>query len=282
MDGHLFIAPGDITQLAAHAIAYSSSTGLGESGALYPAFRDHVPGFATWFEELSLEYSGRCSVGDSYWLPLGSDTRPHGVVVVVAAGGPRTPEDKAGMAVRAAIDAAVPRLRDALGRDVRLLIALPTFRIGWAGDRDHRLRSARAQVIAAIKSLEQHSGVDVAILTYTPAIYQIFLEARRQVLGELPADPTYPQELEHALLAGECVLFVGAGMSRGAGLPDWGAARGPDGSGTGDRVSRAPRQPRPGPVVSRAFYGAESSQKSSETPLATRCPYHGRPWPISC
>jgi hypothetical protein len=41
VDGHLFVARGDITQLAAHAIAYSTSTGLGAYGALYPAFRDH-------------------------------------------------------------------------------------------------------------------------------------------------------------------------------------------------------------------------------------------------
>ena len=27
---------------------------------------------------------------------------------------------------------------------------------------------------------------------------------------------------EAAILEGECVLFVGAGLSRGAGLPDWG------------------------------------------------------------
>jgi hypothetical protein len=222
VDGHLFIAPGDITRLAAHAIAYSSSTELGEYGALYPAFRDHVTGFAPWFEGLSRERGGQCRVGETFWLPLSRETRPHGVVVVVAAGGPRTAEDKARLAVRAAIDAAVPRLREAVGPAARLLIALPTFRIGMGGDRDHRLRSARAQVSAALDAMERHAGVDVAILTYTSAIYQIFLEARRQVLGEPPADPAYPRELERALVDGECVLFVGAGLSRGAGLPDWG------------------------------------------------------------
>jgi hypothetical protein len=222
VDGHLFIARGDITQLAAHAIAYSTSTGLLAHGAMYPAFRDHVPGFADWFDGLSRDRGSRCGIGETFWLPLAPEGRPCGVVVVVAAGGPRTDEDKAGIAVRAAVDAAVPRLREALGPAARLLIALPAFRIGMGGDRDHQLRSARAQVKAALDSLERHPAVDIAIVTYTSGIYHVFLEARHQVLGHPPMDPGYPRELERALVDGECVLFVGAGLSRGAGLPDWG------------------------------------------------------------
>jgi hypothetical protein len=222
VDGRLFIAPGDISQLAAHAIAYSTSTKLGAYGALYPAFRDHVPGFAAWFEGLSRERGGGCAIGEAFWLPLDRTVRPHGVVVAVSAGGPRTEEDKSGIAVRAAVDTAVRHLRDDLGRDCRLLIALPAFRIGMGGDRDHGLRSARAQVTAAHAAMEQHAGVDIAMITYTSSIYQIFLEARRQVLGGARTGPSYPVELERAVVDGECVLFVGAGLSRGAGLPDWG------------------------------------------------------------
>jgi O-acetyl-ADP-ribose deacetylase (regulator of RNase III) len=38
MKGHLFIAPGDLTQLSADAIAYSASNTLGRDGNLYSAF----------------------------------------------------------------------------------------------------------------------------------------------------------------------------------------------------------------------------------------------------
>jgi hypothetical protein len=62
--------------------------------------------------------------------------------------------------------------------------------------------------------------VDVAFITYTPALYQIFLEARRLVARDRPDEPRQAA-LQEALVAGECVLFVGAGLSRGAGLPDW-------------------------------------------------------------
>ena len=39
MPGQLFLAPGDLTQIAAHAVAFSSSNTMGANGNLYPAFR---------------------------------------------------------------------------------------------------------------------------------------------------------------------------------------------------------------------------------------------------
>jgi hypothetical protein len=226
VDGRLFIAPGDISQLAAHAVAYSTSTHLAGYGAMYPSFRDHMPGFDDWFENLTRRRGGDCRIGETFWLTLDPSVRPHGIVVVVSAGGPRTEEDKASIAVRAAVDTAVPRLREQLGPGAGLLIALPAFRMGMGGDRDHRLHSARVQVRAALAALERHPGVDLAVITYTASTYRIFLDARREILGEPRSDLHCPPALEQAILDGECVLFAGAGLSRGAGLPDWGQLMG--------------------------------------------------------
>jgi hypothetical protein len=190
---------------------------------MYPAFRDHVPGFADWFAEIGRSHADDSAVGDTFWMPLRADARPHGVVVVVAAGGPATAEDKAAIAARAAIDEAVRRLRDEVGEKGRLLIALPAFRIGMGGDRDQQLRSARAQIASAREALTRPPGVDVTFLGYTPAIYRVFLEARRLEPGTPRPGPEIPPALERSLIDGECVLFVGAGLSRGAGLPDWGS-----------------------------------------------------------
>lgn len=220
MQGHLFIAPGDITQLAADAIAYSTSLYFGHSGNLYPSFVEHVPGFAEAYGSLTTEKRGRAAVGDAFWLGLGGG-RPCGVVVVVAAAGSQPSDEQARLAVGAAIDEAVRRLRHDLGRADRLLIALPAFRLGQGGARHERLRSARVQVATAHEALQRHAGVDVAFITYTPALYEIFLEARRLHLGTPPDDGPHVTALERALASGEGVLFVGAGLSRGAGLPDW-------------------------------------------------------------
>ena len=50
MSGHIFIVHGDITQLAAHAIAYSTSTALDTTGHLYSSFQKHLPDFIKQFQ----------------------------------------------------------------------------------------------------------------------------------------------------------------------------------------------------------------------------------------
>jgi len=221
VNGYLFITPGAITQLRAHAIAYSASSYLSPDGSLYSSFQTQVPGFAAWFAELREQPNLAPQVGDTFWMPLRPEHPPHGVVVVVSTGGGPTTEDKAALAVRAALRTATERLR-ALGKTERLLIALPAFRVGKGGDRQHVLRSALAQVKAALDTLADLDNVDAVFITYTPTVYQVFLEARRQALSPPAAVPLRYPALEVALQARECVLFVGAGLSRGTGLPDWG------------------------------------------------------------
>jgi hypothetical protein len=221
MAGQLFIAPGDLTQLAAHAVAFSASNTMSTNGNLYPAFRDNVPGFAGWFASLWPPRGEPYPVGSAFWLDLSGPQKPFGVVAVASTGGDQTEEDKATLAVRAALDTAVPQLRRRLGQTERLLVALPAFRVGGGGDRHQRLRSARVQVRAALDGLRRHPGVDVAFILYTPTLYHIYLEARRAVLGPPPADEPRHDELVDSIRADECVLFAGAGLSRGAGMLDW-------------------------------------------------------------
>ena len=221
MKGHLFIVPGDLTQLSAHAIAYSASNALGRDGSLYSAFATNVPGFAAWYDRQRPKQGQLREVGDSFWMPLDTGQMPLGVVTVVSTGGPASTEDKASIAVRAALTTAFRELRAVRGDAEHLLIALPAFRMGKGGDRRQRLRSARAQIAAARDFLAQHDGADVAFIPYTTPLYQIFLEARREGHDPPPADAERYLDLEQALLARQCVVFVGAGLSSGAGLPDW-------------------------------------------------------------
>src|SRR5262245_16602097 len=138
MKNHLFIAPGDITRIRADAIAYSASTYLGRDGSLCSSFESQVPGFDKWLTRLRKQHGGDCKVGDSFWMPLKQVHPPHGVVVTASTGEGGAPDEKARLAVRAALTRAVQELR-ALGRTDRLLIALPAFRVGRGGDRQRRL-----------------------------------------------------------------------------------------------------------------------------------------------
>ena len=90
MKGHLFIAPGDITQFHAHTIAFSASSYLGCDGNLYSAFAANVAGFAEWYGTLRQRPDLEPQVGDTFWMPLTTDRQPHGVVVAIATGRGRT------------------------------------------------------------------------------------------------------------------------------------------------------------------------------------------------
>jgi O-acetyl-ADP-ribose deacetylase (regulator of RNase III) len=223
MSGHIFVAHGDLTQLSADAIVYSASTYLlhEPSGHLFPAFKANVPGFAT----LAKDLPASCAIGDAFWVRLSGDRKPRGVVVVAAAGGGRTlsREQKTQLAVRNALETAIAELRKILPAGERLLIALPTFRQGVGGDRNVRHQSARLQIAAAHDVLQAHADVDAAFVTYTADSYRIYLQARRD-LGLAPACPLPEEpsaELRQALHDERCVLFLGAGLSAGAGLPGW-------------------------------------------------------------
>ena len=48
-----------------------------------------------------------------------------------------------------------------------LLLALPAFRVGAAGDRQAALASARVQVQTAHETLRNHPGADVVFVAYT-------------------------------------------------------------------------------------------------------------------
>src|SRR5262245_28945426 len=163
MPGHVYLAPGDLTQLSADAIAFSASNRLDRAGNLCSSFEANVNGFAGWYRDLRTSQSLPVPVGSTFWMPLDQQRKPHGVVVVVSTGRDDL-ADKAGASVRRAVDTAVSRLRE-LGRKDRLLIALPAFRVGMGGDHRQRLRSAMAQVQAARAAVEQHTDVDVAFLT---------------------------------------------------------------------------------------------------------------------
>jgi hypothetical protein len=221
VDGTIFVANGDIAQIGADAVGYSASTWLTPDGNLYPAFASHIPGFAELFAALPRP----CHIGDTFWLPLAGPGQPRGVVVVAAAGGTRTlgREKKITLSVRQALSRAIEALRQVVPPHERLLVALPTFRQGLGGDQNARLASARAQIATVHEVLQQQAGVDVVFVTYTADSYRIFLQARRerQLTPACPLEESSLAALVDALREQRCVLFAGAGLSAGAGLPGW-------------------------------------------------------------
>lgn len=222
--GDLFITQADITQLAADAVVYSTDRQLGGNGQLYSAFCAHIPEFARHLKALQRQDVER-TTGDAYWIPLSNSCKPHGVVAVVSTGSGS--DQGAALAVSGALRRACEELRR-LGNAGRRLVALPAIRLGYGGDRRTPLKSARLQLTAAREVMAEYPELDVAFIPYTPDHYQVYLEARRRLREKHPAE--WPQDsgmevppgLADAVRRGECVLFVGSGLSVDAGLPGWG------------------------------------------------------------
>jgi O-acetyl-ADP-ribose deacetylase (regulator of RNase III) len=234
--GHVFIVPGDLTALRADVVVFSTSTALLGGGHLFAPFAARFPWFADALaravEALRLAGTG-CAVGHAFCLEPPDGVGP--AVVVVAstidrAAGTTTQEhlsrdECARRATRGALAAAGDYLKK-LPPGGRRLVALPALRMGLGGDRNDRLRSARTQVRAARDALPELPGVDAAFVPFTPDNHQIFLQARRDVLGGPPACPL-PEgarserlvRLVRAVRAGRCVLFAGSGLSWQ--LPSW-------------------------------------------------------------
>jgi hypothetical protein len=144
---------------------------------------------------------------------------------VASTGQPR--EEAAAEAVRNAVITAHQGF-ERLAIPGRRLVALPAIRFGGGGDRQERLKSARAQLVAAREALGQCPGTDVVFVVYKPDDYQVYLKARQEVRHAAPGEwasaeeTRVPPQLVEAVRKGECVLFIGSGVSMDAGLPDWG------------------------------------------------------------
>src|SRR5262249_7620438 len=112
----------------------------------------------------------------------------------------------------------------------RWLIAIPTIGLGLGGYSRELKTATEAMVRAAVEEIrvgEEINGVitevDIVFVPYTLLNYRLFLDARRAVSAEpgCPQLSTNTDELLIGIRENRCVLFVGAGLSYGAGLPNW-------------------------------------------------------------
>ena len=145
---HVFVAHGDIAQMSADAVAYSTSVVAFERwhGDLFSAFDLNFADFKAKFQESrKTQAAGRryFDLGESFWLPLSEEGwqpteaekggKPYGIVIVAAGGKTKAGEPPVEVAVRKAIAEAARQLEALFPPDTfpdrRFLLALPAFRL---------------------------------------------------------------------------------------------------------------------------------------------------------
>ncbi len=214
MPGYVFLTQGDLTRIRCDYIVYTTD-GRGRKGDLAHAFEgiraDFTSSVKSWVDGLK----PRAAVGDAKTLTELPGGRK--VIGVVSTRDFKTTDTaSAEAAVRAAINC-VPE------GEPRRVIAFPAVNFGKGGNREARLKSAMAQLQAASNALETRSDLDAVFVTYDPSSYRIFQQARASLsINKVePGIPQPPAALIDRLRRGQCVTFVGAGVSMESGLPSW-------------------------------------------------------------
>lgn len=234
MAGHLFVIRGDLTLIACDAfLAPTDPVGHVRRSWL----KDHSPLAA-------------CVDDDGYlagptaraWADRGDAP-----VVLVAATGARNGEPEvwlgdvgrertddaawfADRAVRFVAEAARSSRPPLHGRSKRLL-ALPVLGTRAGGAAKAKGLIVRKLVEALVEAAETYA-VDVALVTRSPAAFAAAQHARKALTadgqssdlvwaGLAPSIEARACQLARRAVAGQLVLFLGAGIGKGAGLPLW-------------------------------------------------------------
>jgi hypothetical protein len=223
---HVFVAPGDVTRLAADAWLLPTDQTL----SIRDAWFDRVPALRQVVDTLGDHARGlRDGTAHALVLPGWSETTPQPVLVAVPYDGVRESGQIVAPlqeALRAAAEAGRSRvpLRRATAHRGLPLVALPLF--GSAGGGGDQLRGELIRTVLDVAgAIAEDEHVDVALVLRQPSDLAQAHALRR-------ADARSWCELDDALVArartlagharaGRLVPFIGAGVSATAGLPLW-------------------------------------------------------------
>lgn len=243
---HVFVMRGDLTDLRADVVIIPTSTAVGGSGAVIKAAKRR------WGEEdLSAKIHAipkpMPGPGSCVSFPINAE-RPHAPqgAVLVATVVDTVKPDEIRMAAKNAVDEArrllTDHLRPATGGTEnsrikdhwigskskghrRALVAMSSLATGKGGGGEKAATFARAQVEGIVDSLEDSDDFDVVIVAWDHDAHARFLSEREKVTAwkGRTASSSALDDVGEAIRTDACVLFVGAGLSMGVGLPGWDA-----------------------------------------------------------
>ncbi len=234
-NSHIHVLHGDIARLQCDAIVFPTGAGQRSRGLVYQSLARFVPGFEQAYAAQRRPFGD----DDAYWIDLDTPDPAHpqrrvrGVVVakIVDKRVSGTTHRSVGRVIAPAVRLCARHLAQP-----RVLLAFPCLGTG-KGSVGKPSSLAEEQLRAAAEALTEWElagdgtaqSMDLLMVAYDRPAFHRLLAARatiRHLLGsawpcvEIEDDPEL-QALAHFIRREEAVLFVGSGLSAGAGLPSW-------------------------------------------------------------
>lgn len=130
--------------------------------------------------------------------------------------------------ITAFVDAFFAQRARYLSYRVRPLLSIPLVGTGKGG-ASNKVAVMVVKILSHCQKLVEHSDVDIAISLVDPIHYSIVQMERRKLDASLgvwsklsASQKDDAQQIANHIKTGKLVLFLGAGVSAGAGLPSWG------------------------------------------------------------
>jgi hypothetical protein len=243
MPGHVFVTRGDLTKLYCDAWLLPSDASLSVASSwrshLLPEFRDRIRRLQRGEAMKPANWRDRGVRVISLDDPTENPRKPFPFLVNVG-GGHSTPVDWYLEGARQFFQAV--RQHFNAGRTFTKrpnpLVALPLIGTGYGGASDIKGAMVRALLGTLYEAAAQHD-IDIVLVTNNAPALAAAQNARWQRLrgrDDHPVNDPWPdlharlradaERLSRHVIGGNLVLFLGAGVSRGAGLPDWEALLG--------------------------------------------------------
>lgn len=208
--GHVFVVPGNLHHIDADAVVLPSDTAFKVESAWREALTDwpRTAAPADW----AARGWGRSS-GDHERPAWFIDVTDHNRVTTPSVIGARVAD---------LLDdvSASPDVTAGPGRCQRL-VAIPVLGVGRAGLGDGATRGQMIDTLLRVcEGAARRHGVDIALVAFNRADYSAFQDSRAG--GELDGvREAHAVALGERIKRGNVALFLGAGVSIGAGLPSW-------------------------------------------------------------
>lgn len=226
MDGHLFIINGDLTKVACDALLLPTDGG----STIEPAWRSLIKGREhdipkSWATDVVRPLTRRC--GEPHvWL---GNVGQVGDTSDFSAFAPTVRE----FVVRAHAELQTVDDNDRIFAWPNKRLAVNVVGSGHGGGSRKKGHLVLG-LVETLSALAQEEGVDIVLVTYGAKPYAAAQRARRKLIGRNDLSETWrfakesnPELINKArALAKEAIehhlaLFIGAGVSAGAGLPTW-------------------------------------------------------------